>query len=47
VGPTPGKEDDRLEEACLAGGIRTEDELGTSPEGGVERGVSPEVDEPQ
>jgi hypothetical protein len=40
---TPGEQDDRLEEARLAGGVRTEDQLRAGLEDGVERGVPAKV----
>jgi hypothetical protein len=47
VRPTPRQEDDRLEEARLAGGVRTPDELRTPSELGVERVVTAEVENAQ
>jgi len=43
--PTPGQQDDPLEQAGLARGIRTDDELRTGPEGRLQRGVSAEVEQ--
>jgi hypothetical protein len=42
----PGEQDDRLEEAGLAGGIGTPQELGPWPELDVERGVAAEIGQP-
>ena len=45
VRPAPGEQDDRLEEARLAGRIRPDDELRPGPEGGLERCVRPQVED--
>ncbi|TAJ98898.1 MAG: hypothetical protein EPO36_13810 [Chloroflexota bacterium] len=45
MGVAPGKQDDALEEARLAGRVGTPDELRTGAEGRLERAVSPEIGE--
>jgi hypothetical protein len=40
----PRKEDDRLEEARLAGGVRAPDEVRPGAEFDLERGISTEVE---
>ena len=43
MGSAPGQQDDPFEQARLARGVRTNDELRPRPEGRVERGVPAEV----
>jgi hypothetical protein len=43
MAPAPGQQDDRLEQACLACGVRAPDQLWARLEDGVERRVAPEV----
>jgi len=43
---SPGQENDPLEEAGLAGGVGTPDEVRPGPERGLERFISPKVGQP-
>jgi hypothetical protein len=47
VGVAPGEQDDRLEEAGLAGGIGAPDQLRSGTELGLERGVTAQIGEPE